>query len=441
MSGFSIPAKSRDQEIRILPYLSPAWQAADIVFDVAMIAVGVSEVRSGLSALNATVKGIRGYDAVQGAATAGGLLRIVGLATQVLWGGLVTSGGHIEEAAKKVYEWVWEQSIKIDFQQTELVHSDGKLGLINRLNPSGVADAVGTRPMRLMVMTKDHRSVEIETGMDESWIVYNNIVCRAEYGHTEKPDVAAGFREWPPIGPDKTTVTISWEHPEKKIAMINSLKFPQEASGSLPDAAATGDKINFFYLYSGSAYREVHLEAETQFSRYVVQTLTEGQARDVFPGLDDVKKITSAITLHGHVANREYIFFTDQGYSWIRLNGNEGYSLVRKGKLSEWDFPAGFEPGASAEHVKLGTETWWTVLLVGRSDNKILELKFSAEAQKPGDVSVKDTGQFAKTGSKHFKGLAAINCNPHAILDFENGRWVGMTPENYVFTQGDDRIF
>lgn len=179
-------ANDSGQDIYIIAAPNPDWAIADIVTDVALIFVGLTELKAVFTAaeLPATIASLRDlYEFVK--------------ITGTLLSGSFSVGTRPTEAALKVIEAVKKNSIPIAAGDHKNIKDENFLSMY--LNASGIAGMLGASTVSVMVMSGDGKQVALyNTPPDDSWIATREQkIVRSKYGSIWQKDPGAGSVDWP----------------------------------------------------------------------------------------------------------------------------------------------------------------------------------------------------------------------------------------------------
>lgn len=183
MSQHIYVANNTQQDIYVLSAKSTSWTIGDFLTDIALFAVGIGEIKAGLSVaeLPATINTMR--DLITVMKTIGALLS-----------GTVAVGSRSAEAIKEVVEAFKKSSLKIAPGEYKDIRDTG---LLDYLSPSGIAGLLDADTITLLMMTDDGKKVtDFPTNIDYSWIVNSFDIVRSKYGTIHQEDPGAGRYLW-----------------------------------------------------------------------------------------------------------------------------------------------------------------------------------------------------------------------------------------------------
>jgi hypothetical protein len=176
-------ANQTQQDIYVLAAKSSGWVIGDLLTDIALFAVGIGEIRAGLSVaeLPATINTMRDLITVMKTIAA-------------LLSGTVAAGSRSAEAIKEVVDAFKKNSLKIapgDYKDVR------DTGLLDYLSPSGIAGLLDADTIILLVMTDEGKKItDFPTNIDYSWIVNSFDIVRSKYGTIHEEDPDAGRHLW-----------------------------------------------------------------------------------------------------------------------------------------------------------------------------------------------------------------------------------------------------
>lgn len=183
MSQHIYVSNHTQQDVYVLAAKSVDWTISDFLTDIALFAVGIGEIKAGLSVaeLPANINTMR--DLITVMKTIGALLS-----------GTAAVGSRSAEAIKEVVEAFKKNSTKIPPGDYKDILDTG---FLDYLSPSGIAGLLDADTMTLLMMAEEGKKIiNFPTNIDYSWIVNSSDIVRSKYGTLSQEDPDAGRYLW-----------------------------------------------------------------------------------------------------------------------------------------------------------------------------------------------------------------------------------------------------
>lgn len=179
-------ANNSGHEIYVMASLNPDWAIVDFITDIALLLVGVEEIKAVATAaeLPAALNTFRD------------LYEFLKIAAKLLSGSF-SVGSRSAEAALAMADAFKKVAVSIGNGDHKNVDSEGFLSIY--LSASGIAGLLGASTVSLVVMSADGKQVALwNTGSDDSWIATGREkIVRSKYGTIWQEDPSAGSVDWP----------------------------------------------------------------------------------------------------------------------------------------------------------------------------------------------------------------------------------------------------
>ncbi|KAL1738594.1 hypothetical protein HDZ31DRAFT_50739 [Schizophyllum fasciatum] len=179
-------ANDSGQPIYVMASLNPDWAIVDFVTDIALLFVGVEELKAVTTAA----------ELPEALVTIRDLYEFLKIAAKIL-SGTLSVGSRGPEAALALVEAFSKCSIPISYGDYKNVKDEGVLGMY--LSASGIAGLLGASTVSVMVLSGDGKQLAMwNTGSDDSWITTGDQeIVRSKYGSIWQRDPDAGRVSWP----------------------------------------------------------------------------------------------------------------------------------------------------------------------------------------------------------------------------------------------------